>query len=93
MLLEDLFALPVGTPVYGEIDGFGIVEGIVDSHPDGARFIRWADGFVTVPFGRVRDVDEYIAASTNLAPANQPAWDEQELSYADAPDSVELSDV
>jgi hypothetical protein len=67
MLLEELLALPVGARVYGFIESVAALPGVVESCHDGAHHIRWADGYVTIPFGRVRDVDEYIAAKTRLA--------------------------
>ena len=70
MLLEDLLALPARTQVYGDIENFGMLAGVIESHPDGFRFIRWADGFITIPFGRVREWDEYIAAHTRLTPTH-----------------------
>lgn len=63
-MLEHLLALPVGTHVMGEIDVTTTIPGVVESRKDGSHFIRWADGFVTFPFGRVRGYDEYIAAHT-----------------------------
>jgi hypothetical protein len=69
MLLEDLLSLPVGTRVFGEIEVITTVPGVVSSLGDGSRFIRWEDGYSTVPFGRTRDCDEYIAAHTQLNPA------------------------
>jgi hypothetical protein len=69
MLLEDLFGLPTGTRLFGDIGVAINVGGVIDSLEDGSHFIRWEDGFVTAPLGRVRDADEYIAAHTRLAPA------------------------
>jgi hypothetical protein len=69
MLLEDLVGLPTGTRVFGDIGVAMNVAGVIDSLEDGSHFIRWEDGYVTVPLGRVRDADEHIAAHTRLAPA------------------------
>jgi hypothetical protein len=66
MLLEDLLELPVGTDVLGDIDVTTTIPGVVQSLEDGSHFIRWIDGYVTVPLGRIRDYDEYIAAHTQL---------------------------
>ena len=66
MLLEDLLALPVGTRVFGEIEFSTIVPGVVASIGGGARLIRWEDGYSTIPLGKVREYDEYIAAHTEL---------------------------
>jgi len=71
MLLEELLALPVGTRVIGDIETVATLPGIVESRGDGSRLIRWADGYITVPFGNVRDADEYIAAHTRLAVRNR----------------------
>jgi hypothetical protein len=68
MLLEHLLALPVGTQVLGDLDVATSVPGVVQSHQDGSHFIQWMDGFVSVPFGQIRDYDEYIAAHTELKP-------------------------
>lgn len=68
MLLRDLLALPVGTHVFGQIHAVTNVPGIVESFKDGSRFIHWTDGYATIPFGKVRDYDEYIAAHTQLVP-------------------------
>ena len=67
MLLEDLLGLPTGTRVFGDIGVAMNVAGVIDSLEDGSHFIRWEDGYVTVPLGRVRDADEYIATHTRLA--------------------------
>jgi hypothetical protein len=67
MLLEELLALPIGTHVYGDIATAATLPGVIESCQDRFRMIRWADGFVTVPLGLVRDFDEYIAAHTRLA--------------------------
>jgi len=67
MMLEHLLELPVGTQVMGEIDVAKAIPGVVELRKDGSHFIRWVDGFVTYPLGRVRDYDEYIAAHTQLA--------------------------
>jgi hypothetical protein len=68
MLLEDLLSLPVGTRVFGEIELPGTVPGVVASRGDGSHFIRWEDGYSSIPLGKVRDYDEYIAAHTNSNP-------------------------
>jgi hypothetical protein len=68
MLLEDLLSLPVGTHVFGEIELPTTVQGMVASLNDGTHFIRWEDGYRSIPLGRVRDYDEYIAAHTELQP-------------------------
>lgn len=73
MLLEDLLSLPVGTRVFGEIELPSTVPGVVASHGDGTHFIRWEDGYSSIPLGRVRDYDEYIAAHTELKPKPIPA--------------------
>jgi len=64
MLLEDLLALPVGTRVLGEIEVPTTVHGIIGAFEDGSHFIRWDDGYSTIPLGKVREYDEYIAAHT-----------------------------
>jgi len=69
MLLEDLLGLPTGTRLLGHTAVAMNVAGVIESLEDGSHFIRWEDGFVTVPLGRVRDDDEYIAAHTRLTPA------------------------
>jgi hypothetical protein len=66
MLLEDLLSLPVGTRVFGELVVPTMVPGIVASLEDGSHFIRWDDGYSTIPLGNVREYDEYIAAHTEL---------------------------
>jgi hypothetical protein len=66
MLLEDLLALPVGTRVFGEIEVPTMVPGVVASIDGGSRLIRWEDGYSTIPLGKVREYDEYIAAHTEL---------------------------
>ena len=68
MLIEDLLALPVGTRVFGEIEIPTTVPGVVASLTNGSRFIRWDDGYSTIPLGNVREYDEYIAARTELEP-------------------------
>ena len=73
MLLEDLLSLPIGTRVFGEIELPSRVPGVVASHEDGSHFIRWEDGYSSIPLGRVRDYDEYIAAHTELKPKPVPA--------------------
>lgn len=66
MLLEDLLVLPIGTRVCGEIDVSTMVPGVIASTADGAHLIRWDDGYSTIPLGKVREYDEYIAAHTEL---------------------------
>ena len=66
MLLEDLLSLPVGTRVFGEIAAPTMVPGVVASLENGSHFIRWDDGYSSVPLGNVREYDEYIAAHTEL---------------------------
>jgi hypothetical protein len=68
MLLEDLLFLPVGTRVFGEIGVPTTVPGVVASLGDGSHLIRWDDGYSTIPLGKVREYDEYIAAHTELRP-------------------------
>jgi hypothetical protein len=68
MLLEDLLSLPIGTRVFGEIELPTTVPGVVASLENGSHFIRWEDGYATIPLGRVREYDEYIAAHTELQP-------------------------
>jgi hypothetical protein len=69
MLVEELLALPVGTEVIGELPMSKTVPGVVDTMKDGPNFIRWADGYVTFPFGWIRDFDEYIAERTEIQPS------------------------
>ncbi len=69
MLIEELLDLPVGTLVVGELPITKTVPGVVESMKNGPHFIRWADGFVTFPFGWIRDYDEYIAARTEIQPS------------------------
>ena len=66
MLLEELLSLPVGTRVYGEIECPTTVPGVVASLGDGTHFIRWEDGYRSIPLGSLRECDEYIAAHTEL---------------------------
>jgi hypothetical protein len=73
MLLEDLLSLPVGTRVFGEIELPMTLPGVVASRRDGSHFIRWEDGYSSIPLGKVRDYDEYIAAHTELQPQPLPA--------------------
>jgi hypothetical protein len=73
MLLEDLLSLPIGTRVFGEIELPSTVPGVVASRGDGSHFIRWEDGYSSIPLGRVRDYDEDIAAHTELKPKPMPA--------------------
>lgn len=68
MLLENLLTLPIGTHVVGQIEAVTNVPGTVEMLQDGSHFIRWADGYATISFGKVRDYDEYIAAHTHLEP-------------------------
>jgi hypothetical protein len=68
MLLEELLSLPVGARVFGEIQLPSTVPGVVASFGDGSHFIRWDDGYSSIPLGKVRDYDEYIAAHTELRP-------------------------
>lgn len=75
MLLEQLLGLPTGTRVVGEIGLETNLSGVIDSLKDGCRFIRWEDGWVTAPLGRMQDVDEFIAAHTRLAPARSRLGD------------------
>lgn len=70
MLLEDLLSLPVGTRVVGEIVVTASLPGVVASLNGGSHFIRWDDGYSTVPLGRVREYDEYIAARIELQPTH-----------------------
>jgi len=67
MLLADLLTLPVGTHVVGQIKTVTNVPGTVAAFRDGSHFFRWADGYATISFGKVRDYDEYIAVHTHLA--------------------------
>jgi hypothetical protein len=69
MLVEELLELPVGSQVVGELQITRTVPGVVESMKDGPHFIRWADGYVTFPFGWIRDCDEYIAARTETQPS------------------------
>ncbi len=69
MLIEELLALPIGTPVMGELPIAKTVPGVVESMKNGLHFIRWADGYVTFPFGWIRDYDEYTAARTEIQPS------------------------
>jgi hypothetical protein len=68
MLLEDLLSLPVGTRVFGEIELTTKLPGVVASLENGSHFIRWDDGYSSIPLGNVREYDEYIAAHTELQP-------------------------
>jgi hypothetical protein len=54
--------------VYGEIEVPATLPGVVALRGDGSHFIRWDDGYSTIPLGEVRDYDEYIAAHTELQP-------------------------
>ena len=69
MLVEDLRELPVGTQVVGELKVTRAIPGVVESMKCGPHFIRWADGYVTFPFGWVQDYDEYVAARTEVQPS------------------------
>jgi hypothetical protein len=66
MLLEHLLSLPVGTRVSGEMERRTTIPGVVASLGDGKHFIRWEDGYCSIPLGNVREYDEYIAAHTEL---------------------------
>ena len=66
MLLEELLSLPFGTRVYGRIELPKAVPGTIATRPDGSHFIRWDDGYSSIPLGSVREYDEYIAAHTEL---------------------------
>ena len=68
MLIEDLLSLPVGTRVFGEIEIPATVPGVVASLGDGSHFIRWDDGYSSIPLGKTQEYDEYIAAHTELQP-------------------------
>ena len=68
MLLEELLSLSAGTRVLGEIQLRTMVPGVVASLNDGSHFIRWDDGYASIPLGNVREYDEYIAAHTELQP-------------------------
>jgi hypothetical protein len=68
MLLEELLSLSVGTRVYGEIELPMTVSGVVALRADGSQFIRWDDGYSSIPLGNIREYDEYIAAHTELQP-------------------------
>jgi hypothetical protein len=68
MLLEELLSLPVGTRVFGEVELPTTLPGVVASLQDGSHFIRWDDGYSTIPLGQVREYDEYIAGHTELRP-------------------------
>ena len=70
MLVEELLELPVGTQVVGALQVTKTVPGVVESMKHGPHFIRWADGYVTFPFGWIRDCDEYIAARTEANPVD-----------------------
>jgi hypothetical protein len=70
MLLEELLSLPIGTRVFGDIDVSMTISGVVALLGDGSHFIRWEDGYSTIPLGRVREYDEYIASRTALRPTS-----------------------
>ena len=89
MLLEYLLGLPTGTRVFGDIGVAMNVAGVIESLEDGSHFIRWEDGYVTVPLGRVRDADEHIATHTRLAPAcSYLAVSDFELADADQQEDI-----
>src|SRR5579863_9551595 len=69
MQVEELRELPVGTRVTGELQISSELPGVVESLKHGPHFIRWADGYVTFPFGWVQEYDEYVAARTEIQPA------------------------
>lgn len=69
MLVEELSSLPAGAHVIGRIEVTKRVPGVVETMKDGPRFIRWADGCVSFPFGWVPAYDEYIAAHTEIEPS------------------------
>ena len=69
MLPEELRDLPTGSQVIGQIEITKRISGVVEAMKDGPRFIRWADGYVTFPFGWVPAYDEYIAAHTEVQPS------------------------
>lgn len=70
MGIDELLGLSVGTRVLGNVQiTKRAIPGIVQCMKDGPRFIRWADGHVTFPFGWVRDYDEYVAARTEIQPS------------------------
>lgn len=68
MLVEDLLSLPIGARVVGEVQASVKMPGVVASQNDGAHFIRWDDGYSTMPLGRARNCDEYLAARVELQP-------------------------
>jgi hypothetical protein len=69
MLFRELLELPVGYQVLEELKITKTVPGVVESLKHGPHFIRWADGFVTFPFGWIQDCDEYIATRTEAQPS------------------------
>lgn len=69
MLAEELRDLPAGAHVIGRVEVTKRVPGVVEAMKDGPRFIRWADGYVSFPFGWVPAYDEYIAAHTEIEPS------------------------
>ena len=69
MLVEELRALPNGAHVIGKIEFTREIPGVVESMKGGPHFIRWADGYVSFPFGWVQEYDEYIAARTEIEPS------------------------
>ncbi len=70
MFLEDFLSLPVGTRVVADIQVSTRLPGVVASLNDGSNFIRWDDGYATIPLGKVRKYDEYIAARVELQPTH-----------------------
>ena len=73
MLLEDLLSLPIGTRVLGKVELPTTLPGVIASFGDGSHFIRWEDGYSSIPLGKVREYDEYIAAHTEPQPNPMPA--------------------
>jgi hypothetical protein len=71
MLLEELLSLPIGTHVFGEVELPTTLLGVVASRTDGSHFIRWEDGYSSIPLGKVREYDEYIAAHTERQPTRR----------------------
>lgn len=69
MRVKELLEHPVGTQVVGELQITKTVRGAVESMKHGPHFIRWADGYVTFPFGWIPDYDEYTAARTEIQPS------------------------
>jgi hypothetical protein len=69
MLVEDLLSLPVGTRVFGRIEPGTWLPGVIALLDEGCHHIRWDDGYSTIPLGKVREYDEYIASHTRLRPS------------------------